>query len=226
MSYLCFFPGRWHPVPATRCTLVASLSEPSSIHSKHGRSCKRQSMNLYQGTEPWGTVKFLPNHSQLMLPWRSSVHTKKSRVLCGETSGVSPAGLGYCSSFVGSRNRALLSLGCSSLSRAGLVDRISAELSPVTSLQLCYLFPFPHVSFPTSKYCVKFLLGPCHVFLPDTSTLVLCKQCPIFIIIFIHTQAALGVVSPRKASDHPGGNSQAPQNCTEERAVDQLCIQP
>lgn len=55
------------------------------------------------------------------------------------------------------------------------------------------------------------------------STLVLCEQCPIFIIILIHTQAAFGVVSPCKASDHPGRNSQAPQNCAEERAVNQLC---
>lgn len=125
---------------------------------------------------------------------------------------------------MGSRNRVLLSLGCSSLSRTGLVDRISAELSPITSLQLFYLFPFPCVSFPTPKYCLIFLLGPCHTFLPETSTIVLCKQCPIFIIILIHTQAALGVVSPRKASDHPSRNSQAPQNCAEERAVNHLCI--
>lgn len=155
------------------------------------------------------------------------MHVEKSRGLCGETSGVSPAGLGYRSSFVGPRKRALLSLGCSGLSRTGLIGRISAELSPITSLQLFYLFPVPHVSFPTSKYCLKFLLGPCHVFfLPDMSSIVLCKQCPIFIIILIHTQAALGVVSPRKASDHPGRNSQAPQNCAEERAVNQLCILP
>lgn len=46
VSYLCLFLGRWHPVPATRCTLVASLSEPSSIHSKRGRSCKRQQHEL------------------------------------------------------------------------------------------------------------------------------------------------------------------------------------
>lgn len=42
ISYHCFFPGRWHPVPATRCTVVASRLEPSSIRSKRGRSCKRQ----------------------------------------------------------------------------------------------------------------------------------------------------------------------------------------
>lgn len=168
----------------------------------------------------------MPSHSLLVLPGRSSVHTEKSRVVFGETSGCSAAGLGHHSSFVGSRNRALLSLGCSSLSRTGPVGRISAELSPVTSWQLFYLFPFPWVSFPTSKYWLKFLLGPCHVFLPDTSTPLLCQQCPILIIIFIHTQVALGVVSPGEASDHPGGNSQAPQNCAEERAVRQLCTLP
>lgn len=139
---------------------------------------------------------------------------------------VSPAGLGYHSSFAGSSNRICFSLSCGDFSRTGHVDRISAELSPIHLLAAVYLFISSPPSPPRSSYCLKFLLGPCHVFLPDTGALVLCKQRPIFIVILIHTQAAVSVVSPRKACDHPGGDSQAPQNCAEERAVNQLCVLP
>lgn len=151
---------------------------------------------------------------------------RRAETMGFDTSGVSPAGPDYHSSFVGASNRALFSLGCSSFSRTGHVDRISAELSPIHPPAAVYFFLFPPLSFPRSRYCLKFLLGPCHVFLPDTGTLVLCKQCPIFVIILVHTQAAVSVVSPRKACDHPGRNSQTPQNCVEERAVNQLCILP
>lgn len=143
-----------------------------------------------------------------------------------DTSGVSPAGLGYRYSFVDPSNRVLFSLGCSDVSRTGLVERISAELSPVyLSAAVNSLFS-PLLSLPRFRYGLKFLLGPCHVFLPDTGTFVLCKQSPIFIVILIHTQAAVSVVSPCKACDHPGRNSQAPQNCAEKRAVNQLSILP
>ena len=104
-----------------------------------------------------------------------------------DTSGVSPAGLGYHSSFMGPRNRAPFSLGCDNFSRTGHAYRISAELSPIHLPAAVYLFHFPPLPLPRSRYCLKFLLGPCHVFLPDPGAFVLCKQCPIFIIILIHT---------------------------------------
>jgi len=219
ISYLYFFLGRWHPVPATRYTLAASLLEPSSIHSKRGRSCKRHNHVLIprDWTLRYGKV--------LVKPQPISAPLKELSARWGEErpwlwhKWVSPSGMGYHSSFVGPSSRALFSLGCSSFSRMGHVERISAELSPVHIPAAVHLFLFPSLSFPRSRYCLNFLLGPCHVFLPDTGTLVLCKQCPIFIVILIHTQAAVSVVSPRKACDHPGRNSQAPQNCAEERAV-------
>lgn len=49
MSYHCFFPGRWHLVPATLGTVVAGPLEPSSIRSKRGRSCERQHHGYTKG---------------------------------------------------------------------------------------------------------------------------------------------------------------------------------
>lgn len=122
-----------------------------------------------------------------------------------------------------------LSLDCGRFSRTGRVDGISAEVFtlqlftsyPPSPLPLPATTPHTHIAPHTTASQIQVLF-----LLPDTGILVLCKQCPIFIVTLVHAQAAVSVVSPRKACDDPGGNSQASQNCAKERAVDQSCTLP
>lgn len=218
LTFAFFLAGGIQCLPPTVLWWQVCPSHPAFIPDMEGPA-RGNSMSLYQGTEPWGTVKLLPNHSQLMLPWKSSVHIENSRVLCGETSRVSSAGLGYHSSFVGTLEFGLQQFIKNRSCRQDLSWAVSYHL-----LAAVLPLSFPLCFISHTQVLFQILAWACHTFLPETSTIVLCKQCPIFIIIFIHTQAALGVVSPRKASDHPGRNSQAPQNCAKERAVNHLCI--
>lgn len=90
-----------------------------------------------------------------------------------DTSGVSPAGPDYHSSFVGASNRALFSLGCSSFSRTGHVDRISAELSPIHPPAAVYFFLSPLYHFLDPGIVSNSCLGPA-MFSYQTRALLSC----------------------------------------------------
>lgn len=93
ISYLCLLAGRWHPEPATRCTLVTSLLEPSSTRSRRGSSCQRQH-HLLMPLSPEGQESFSPATGRES----SSVLAEGSRA----AGAASPASLGSHRSPVGS----------------------------------------------------------------------------------------------------------------------------
>lgn len=138
ISYLCFFPGRWHLVPAIHCTLVASLFEPSSIRSKHGRSCERQHHVLI--TRCWALRyrKLLAKPQQINTPLKEL--STQEETMFFDVSVVSPDGLGYRCSFVGPSNIALFTFGSWGFSRTSHVHCSSAELSLIYLPAAVYLF--------------------------------------------------------------------------------------